>query len=145
MPRLARTDRMGALGQSQGRRFRQHPPAAVFAPFADSEDGATHRAPSDLMGSSANNPCRFQPLTEGAVGRQMRDQHDREAAEDDPDEEVDDVRLPDPDMVTLTPTAQERNRPPSCSRCLSSAVISTLEGVSRNTWSATFSIDPPSA
>jgi transposase len=31
VPRVARTDRMGALGQSQGRRFRLHPPAAEFA------------------------------------------------------------------------------------------------------------------
>jgi transposase len=31
VPRIARTDRMGALGQSQGRRFRLHPPAIDFA------------------------------------------------------------------------------------------------------------------
>ena len=30
-PRVARTDRMGALGQSQGKRFRRHPPAIDFA------------------------------------------------------------------------------------------------------------------
>lgn len=30
-PRVARTDRMGALGQSQGKRFRLHPPAIDFA------------------------------------------------------------------------------------------------------------------
>jgi transposase len=31
VPRIGRTDRMGALGQSQGRRFRLHPPAIDFA------------------------------------------------------------------------------------------------------------------
>ncbi|MGE0796420.1 MAG: IS21 family transposase [Acidimicrobiia bacterium] len=31
VPRVARTDRMGALGTSQGRRFRLHPPTLAFA------------------------------------------------------------------------------------------------------------------
>ena len=31
VPRIARTDRMGALGQSQGRRFKLHPPTLEFA------------------------------------------------------------------------------------------------------------------
>ena len=31
VPRIARTDRMGCLGTSQGRRFRLHPPALAFA------------------------------------------------------------------------------------------------------------------
>ena len=31
VPRIARTDRMGALGRSQGRRFKLHPPAIDFA------------------------------------------------------------------------------------------------------------------
>ncbi len=31
MPKLARTDRMGALGKSQGRRFVVHPPTLEFA------------------------------------------------------------------------------------------------------------------
>ena len=31
VPHVARTDRMGALGTSQGRRFRLHPPAVAFA------------------------------------------------------------------------------------------------------------------
>jgi transposase len=31
VPRMARTDRMGALGMSQGKRFRLHPPAIDFA------------------------------------------------------------------------------------------------------------------
>jgi transposase len=31
VPQLARTDRMGALGQSQGKRFRLHPPTVGFA------------------------------------------------------------------------------------------------------------------
>ena len=31
VPRVGRTDRMGALGTSQGRRFRLHPPAVAFA------------------------------------------------------------------------------------------------------------------
>jgi transposase len=33
VPRVARTDRMGALGQSQGRRFRLYPPAIDFARY----------------------------------------------------------------------------------------------------------------
>jgi len=33
VPGVARTDRMGALGRSQGRRFSLHPPAADFAQF----------------------------------------------------------------------------------------------------------------
>jgi transposase len=33
VPKVLRTDRMGALGQSQGRRFRLHRPAADFATF----------------------------------------------------------------------------------------------------------------
>ena len=31
VPKISRTDRMGALGQSQGRRFKLHPPALEFA------------------------------------------------------------------------------------------------------------------
>jgi hypothetical protein len=31
VPRVARTDRMGALGTSQGRRFKLHPPTVAFA------------------------------------------------------------------------------------------------------------------
>jgi transposase len=31
VPRIARTDRMGALGSSQGRRFKLHPPTVAFA------------------------------------------------------------------------------------------------------------------
>jgi transposase len=37
VPGVARTDRMGALGQSQGRRFTLHPPAAEFARFQGCE------------------------------------------------------------------------------------------------------------
>jgi transposase len=37
VPKVARTDRMGALGQSQGRRFSLHPPAAGFAQFCGVE------------------------------------------------------------------------------------------------------------
>ena len=37
VPKVLRTDRMGALGQSQGRRFTLHPPAADFAQFHHSE------------------------------------------------------------------------------------------------------------
>ena len=33
VPQVLRTDRMGALGTSQGRRFRLHPPAHGFAQF----------------------------------------------------------------------------------------------------------------
>jgi transposase len=33
VPKVARTDRMGALGKSQGRRFSLHPPASEFARF----------------------------------------------------------------------------------------------------------------
>jgi hypothetical protein len=35
--KVARTDRMGALGQSQGRRFTLHPPAVEFAQFHGTE------------------------------------------------------------------------------------------------------------
>jgi transposase len=37
VPKVLRTDRMGALGASQGRRFRLHPPAHAFAQFHGSE------------------------------------------------------------------------------------------------------------
>jgi hypothetical protein len=37
VPKVLRTDRMGALGQSQGRRFSLHPPAADFAQFHNTE------------------------------------------------------------------------------------------------------------
>lgn len=37
VPRVLRTDRMGALGQSQGRRFKLHPPAIAFAQFHGTE------------------------------------------------------------------------------------------------------------
>jgi transposase len=37
VPKVLRTDRMGALGQSQGRRFRLHPPALAFAQFCGTE------------------------------------------------------------------------------------------------------------
>jgi transposase len=40
VPRVARTDRMGALGRSQGRRFALHPPAVAFA----AHHGVTIRA-----------------------------------------------------------------------------------------------------
>jgi hypothetical protein len=37
VPKVLRTDRMGALGTSQGRRFRLNPPALAFAQFHGSE------------------------------------------------------------------------------------------------------------
>jgi transposase len=37
VPRVARTDRMGALGSSQGKRFKVHPPAFYFAQFHGAE------------------------------------------------------------------------------------------------------------
>ena len=37
VPKVLRTDRMGALGASQGRRFKLHPPAAEFAQFHGTE------------------------------------------------------------------------------------------------------------
>ncbi|MGH9205911.1 MAG: IS21 family transposase, partial [Acidimicrobiales bacterium] len=37
VPKVLRTDRMGALGQSQGRRFTLHPPAVAFAQFHSTE------------------------------------------------------------------------------------------------------------
>lgn len=37
VPQLCRTDRMGALGQSQGRRFKLHPPTLEFARFHGTE------------------------------------------------------------------------------------------------------------
>ncbi len=37
VPKVLRTDRMGALGRSQGRRFTLHPPALAFAQFHGTE------------------------------------------------------------------------------------------------------------
>jgi transposase len=37
VPKVLRTDRMGALGHSQGRRFKLHPPASAFAQFHGTE------------------------------------------------------------------------------------------------------------
>lgn len=37
VPKVCRTDRMGALGHSQGKRFTLHPPAAAFAQFHGTE------------------------------------------------------------------------------------------------------------
>jgi len=50
VPRVARTDRMGALGQSQGRRFKLHPPAAGFAQFHGTEIRACQAADAKRKG-----------------------------------------------------------------------------------------------
>ena len=50
MPKVARTDRMGALGKSQGRRFSLHPPAAAFAQFHGVEIKACQPADAKRKG-----------------------------------------------------------------------------------------------
>ena len=50
VPKVARTDRMGALGQSQGRRFSLHPPAAGFAQFHGVEIKACQPADAKRKG-----------------------------------------------------------------------------------------------
>ena len=50
VPGVARTDRMGALGQSQGRRFSLHPPAAAFAQFHGVEIKACQAADAKRKG-----------------------------------------------------------------------------------------------
>jgi transposase len=50
VPHVARTDRMGALGQSQGRRFKLHPPAAAFASFHGVEIKACQAADAKRKG-----------------------------------------------------------------------------------------------
>ena len=44
VPKVLRTDRMGALGSSQGRRFKLHPPAQEFARFHGTEIRACQAA-----------------------------------------------------------------------------------------------------
>ncbi len=50
VPLVSRTDRMGALGQSQGRRFKVHPPAAAFAQFHGTEIRACQAADAKRKG-----------------------------------------------------------------------------------------------
>jgi transposase len=50
VPKVSRTDRMGALGQSQGRRFKLHPPAAAFAQFCGTEIRACQAADAKRKG-----------------------------------------------------------------------------------------------
>jgi transposase len=50
VPKVCRTDRMGALGQSQGRRFVLHPPAAAFAVFCGTEIRACQAADAKRKG-----------------------------------------------------------------------------------------------
>jgi transposase len=50
VPKVVRTDRMGALGSSQGRRFKLHPPAAEFARFHGTEIRACQAADAKRKG-----------------------------------------------------------------------------------------------
>jgi transposase len=50
VPKVLRTDRMGALGSSQGRRFKLHPPAQEFARFHGSEIRACQAADAKRKG-----------------------------------------------------------------------------------------------
>jgi len=66
VPRTARTDRMGALGASQGRRFKLHPPAGGFA--------AAHG--TEIRACQAGDAAR-----KGKVERPYRDTKERFLAE----------------------------------------------------------------
>jgi transposase len=50
VPKVLRTDRMGALGSSQGRRFKLHPPAQEFARFHGAEIRACKAADAKRKG-----------------------------------------------------------------------------------------------
>ena len=50
VPKVLRTDRMGALGTSQGRRFKLHPPALEFARFHGTEIRACQAADAKRKG-----------------------------------------------------------------------------------------------
>lgn len=50
VPKVLRTDRMGALGSSQGRRFKLHPPAQEFARFHGTEIRACQAADAKRKG-----------------------------------------------------------------------------------------------
>lgn len=50
VPKVLRTDRMGALGSSQGRRFKLHPPAVEFARFHGCEIRACQAADAKRKG-----------------------------------------------------------------------------------------------
>jgi transposase len=50
VPKVLRTDRMGALGSSQGRRFKLHPPAQEFARFHGAEIRACRAADAKRKG-----------------------------------------------------------------------------------------------
>jgi transposase len=70
VPRIGRTDRMGALGRSQGRRFSLHPPAVAFA----AHHGMTIRAcqPRDAKRKGkVERP--FRQLREGFLAEQHLD------------------------------------------------------------------------
>jgi len=62
VPRVARTDRMGCLGTSQGRRFRLHPPTVDFAKVHSCE----------IRACQAGDPAR-----KGKVERPFRDAKER--------------------------------------------------------------------
>ncbi len=57
VPKVARTDRMGALGRSQGRRFRLHPPALEFARHHGTEIRACQAGDAKRKGK-AERPFR---------------------------------------------------------------------------------------
>jgi transposase len=62
VPRVSRTDRMGALGRSQGRRFRLHPPALDFARWHGTELKACRAGDAKRKGK-CERP--FRDLKEG--------------------------------------------------------------------------------
>lgn len=70
VPRVGRTDRMGALGRSQGRRFRLHPPAVAFA----AHHGMTIRACQARDAKRKGKVERpFRQLREGFLAEQHLD------------------------------------------------------------------------
>ena len=67
VPRIGRTDRMGALGQSQGRRFRLHPPAVAFARHHDLQITSCQAGDAKRKGK-VERP--FRQLREGFLAEQ---------------------------------------------------------------------------
>jgi transposase len=70
VPRIGRTDRMGALGRSQGKRFKLHPPAVTFA----AHHGMTIRACQARDAKRKGKVERpFRQLREGFLAEQHLD------------------------------------------------------------------------
>jgi transposase len=66
VPKVSRTDRMGALGRSQGRRFRLHPPAVDFARWHGTELKACQPRDAKRKGKS-ERPFRDLTAPRGAL------------------------------------------------------------------------------